>query len=302
MAISANDIQHIVAVMYAAMGDFPKEVIEGDRVLDSKAKERRDVDVTVIRTDRMEVLAVEVKAKGRTLGTDIVEGLCCKLGDMPAVTTKAIVSLSGFSGPAVRKAAAHGVVCLTLKRGRLPAFNVDLTQLREIEVNTPEWETGPHVRFVTRRDLTTDERALFGNKTRVVYPPGGPPSITAEELRKRMVASVELRAPLTAEIAPVAIRLAITDSPRFRIRRNEIEIDAVEVTGMARRNTLHVPITDTFFLADPTGAPLGGAAVVEADGELISLGVAHDTGLLYGTLLPAKVRRKRATRRRIYPA
>jgi len=302
MTISANDIQHVVAAIYAAMGDFPKEVIEGERVFDAKAREHRDVDVTVIRTDRMEILAVEVKAKGRTLGTDIVEGLCCKLGDMPTVSTKAIVSLSGFTAPAVKKAESHGVVCLDLKRGTLPPFRTNLSRLKEIEIRTPEWTDGPHVKFITERNPTPAERAVLTKKTIVVYPPGGPAPITVDELQRRMIASAELRAELTEEPVPVAIRLAITDHPHLRLGRQEIRIDTVEITGVARRVINRVPISETFFLADKTGAPLGGAAVAEFEGELIALGVAHDTGMLYGSFLPPVIRRKRATRRRIYPA
>jgi hypothetical protein len=95
------------------------EVIVGDMVLDSAAGKRRDVDVTVT-VDvapgiKEAFLAYEVKHEKEPLDLITVEGLCAKLNDMPSITSRAIVSTSGFSEPAVRKAARHGVALYKLE-------------------------------------------------------------------------------------------------------------------------------------------------------------------------------------------
>lgn len=106
-------IQYLVGLCCVRASPDAVEVIVGDMVLDSAAGKRRDVDVTV--TVEMALgkkdafLAYEVKHEAGPLDLITVEGLCAKLNDMPEITSRAIVSTSGFSEPAVRKAARHGV-------------------------------------------------------------------------------------------------------------------------------------------------------------------------------------------------
>ena len=89
------------------------DIILGDMVLDTKADEERDVDVTVTISESGATThafkAYEVKNEGAPLDVATVEQLCAKLSDMPSVTHKAIVSASGFTAGAKSKAAGHGV-------------------------------------------------------------------------------------------------------------------------------------------------------------------------------------------------
>lgn len=106
-------IQYLVGLCCVRASPDAVEVIVGDMVLDSAAGKRRDVDVTVTvemtpgKKDAF--LAYEVKHEKGPLDLITIEGLCAKLNDMPEITSRAIVSTSGFSEPAIRKAAHHGV-------------------------------------------------------------------------------------------------------------------------------------------------------------------------------------------------
>ena len=89
------------------------EMVLGDRVLDSASESSRDVDVTISFSDgngqRAAFAGYEAKMERGALDQAKVEQLCIKLNDMPDLTMRAIVSASGFSDTAVKKARKHSV-------------------------------------------------------------------------------------------------------------------------------------------------------------------------------------------------
>jgi hypothetical protein len=95
------------------------EVTLGDMVLDPAAGKERDVDVTVKFKESTgivrAIIGYEVKREKVPLDVKHIEQLSLKLLDMPTVTHRAIVSASGFTDGAKRKASAHGVDLYTIK-------------------------------------------------------------------------------------------------------------------------------------------------------------------------------------------
>ncbi len=91
----------------------------GDDVLDSTTETKRDVDVTVRVQgeggDTFAFKAYEVKKEAHPLDVAVVEQLAQKMKDMDSISHRAIVSTSGFTEPARRKAKAHGVTLYELK-------------------------------------------------------------------------------------------------------------------------------------------------------------------------------------------
>jgi hypothetical protein len=96
----------------------------GDLVLDDASGKKRDVDVTVTILDESgqswAFKAFEVKDEKSPLDVTVVEQLCGKLNDMPSVTHRAIVSSSGFSDSAKRKAEHHGIDLYALEKWATP--------------------------------------------------------------------------------------------------------------------------------------------------------------------------------------
>jgi len=136
--LSANDIHHIVGLLYAATGDLAKVVSLGEKVWDAASRTKRDVDVVILTAGSTAMIAAEVKHEQRRLDVALVEGLCLKFIDMPSITDRNIVSSSGFTKPAVAKARKHGVRSLTLRRGPLRHLgNIDISRLTEIEYVAP---------------------------------------------------------------------------------------------------------------------------------------------------------------------
>lgn len=95
------------------------EIVLGDFVFDEASESDRDVDVTVTVAGEAEVaaayMAYEVKREATPLDSARVEALCMKLLDMPNLTHRAIVSTSGFTAQAVKKATKHGITLYQFK-------------------------------------------------------------------------------------------------------------------------------------------------------------------------------------------
>lgn len=108
------DIHYLVGLLSIPSGPDNVDVVLGDLVDDAVADEPRDVDVTITTRDKDGKIrafhAIEVKDHARPLDVAHVEQLCAKFRDMPELTSHAIVSASGYTKPAIRKARHHGVV------------------------------------------------------------------------------------------------------------------------------------------------------------------------------------------------
>jgi hypothetical protein len=112
-------VQYVVGLCCLRHNPDAVDVTVGDLVLDTAAKKRRDVDVTVtIKEEDGSVSAFkayEVKREGGPLDVVTVEQLCSKLQDMPQVTHPAIVSSSNYTDGAINKALTHKVALYVMK-------------------------------------------------------------------------------------------------------------------------------------------------------------------------------------------
>jgi hypothetical protein len=130
-------VQYLVGLCCLRWDPDAVDVTIGDMVYDEGAEKRRDVDVTVTVSEQGDAVhafkAYEVKREGKPLDAEVIEQLCLKLMDMPTVTHRAIVSSSGFSASAKRKAAHHNVELYTLRpwtrplKEQFPQFDMDGT-------------------------------------------------------------------------------------------------------------------------------------------------------------------------------
>ena len=114
-------IQYLVGLCCLRGNPSAVNVELGDMVLDESVGKRRDVDVTVTANDddggeKWVFKAFEVKDEGTPLDVTEVEQLCIKLKDMPSITHRGIVSSSGFSDGAKRKAEHHKVDLYSLEQ------------------------------------------------------------------------------------------------------------------------------------------------------------------------------------------
>ena len=117
-------VQYLVGLCCLKLDPDAVDVTIGDMVYDPAAEKERDVDVTVTITESGGVThafkAYEVKREGTPLDVAEVEQLCMKFMDMPSVTHRSIVSASGYTAPARKKAEKHGITLYEFKAWTRP--------------------------------------------------------------------------------------------------------------------------------------------------------------------------------------
>jgi hypothetical protein len=130
-------VQYLIGLCCLKWDSNAVDVTIGDMVYDVGAEKQRDVDVTVTVKEHGQIThafkAYEVKHESQPLDVITTEQLCFKLFDMPDITNRAIVSSSGFTESAQKKAAHHGVELYALLpwtrplREQFPEFAMDGT-------------------------------------------------------------------------------------------------------------------------------------------------------------------------------
>jgi hypothetical protein len=162
------DIHYLVGLLSVPSGPENVEVVLGDLVDDAAAEEPRDVDVTITTRDKDGQIrafhGIEVKDHTRPLDVTHVEQLCAKFKDMPGLTSHAIVSASGYTKPAIRKARYHGAVPWVFRPWDDPSKGFDHVQFpRDLPMEVRWFESAgqPHVTF--RRADRVESGALDGS-------------------------------------------------------------------------------------------------------------------------------------------
>nr|AAT96086.1 hypothetical protein [Pseudomonas viridiflava] len=139
-------VQYLVGLCCLKSDPDAVDVTVGDMVYDPAAEKERDVDVTVTITEAGEIThafkAYEVKREGTPLDVAEVEQLCMKFIDMPSVTHRSIVSASGYTAPARKKAEKHGITLYEFKtwtkplQEQFPALTMQGTAQECFEMST----------------------------------------------------------------------------------------------------------------------------------------------------------------------
>jgi hypothetical protein len=168
--LTPTEVHYVAGLLALTSSDAGVEVELGAMVYDEASKTVRDVDV-VLRSHKADgtvaaVLGREVKAHGRPLGSDDVEQLVIKQKDMPDITNRSIVSASGYTQPAIDKAAFHGVELYELVE--LPASGNSFEHFRAENVTSrkegPEWVGAPTTHLnPTRTNQPGDSELFAGN-------------------------------------------------------------------------------------------------------------------------------------------
>lgn len=149
--LTPNDVHYLAALLTAASSPEAVQVEVGAMVYDAAAEKDRDVDVCVTFQNpngiTTRLIGIEVKAHTRPLDVTHVEQLCAKLTDMPSIGERTIVSASGFTQPARRKASKSNVSLLHLRTvSSLPGFAMGLAaSAPQFTERTLGWATWPSV-------------------------------------------------------------------------------------------------------------------------------------------------------------
>lgn len=276
--LTDTDTHYLVGLLTRVPEGTDVIVELGDMVYDKAANKKRDVDVTVSRTNedgtRSVYKGVEVKNHHRPLDVAKVEQLCLKLDDMPDITHRSIVSASGYTSAAVTKAESHGVELLEIVDWPNPreGFNVQFDADSALTFIEHEWVDGPHIRVnVSETDAVVLSKGFDKNLEVITadgkpYPNGASLGDLSEHAHK--VAGLRAQQdtdPVTVkhkEMKAYVIRVNFDETPYIRLGNKNIAIEGIVVNGSLGYIVHDKPIFKILRRYGET-KPLTGCAMIE---------------------------------------
>lgn len=303
--LSETDIHYITGFLYVVSRREDVTVILGEKVQDVASESERDVDIVIAHVGDTGLLAAEVKDESRPLHVGLVEALCQKFNDMPSITRRHIVSASGFTEPALRKASFHSVECLTLVRGTLPPFRgIDFSRVTSSPVSYLIWREGPEVSLLPRRRLSDAQRQELRPESPVFHPPGSTPGPTT---LKALADSITANTTATWKgphhrSGPqyVTIDVEVDAAPTIQLSSGPLVVDEARVTGVVEWETDTIPYEKSCYLAKPDGQPFSGACLISLRTGLFGIALSTESPEVRLFHIPEKLRQVRPIRRTIF--
>src|ERR1043165_8324129 len=302
--LSENDIHYITGFLYLATSSEDFQIVLGEKVFDVASESERDVDIVIVPSTGHGVIGVEVKDEGRAMHVGLVEALCQKFADMPSIKERWIVSTSGYTEPALRKAAAHHVRYLRLVHGRLPRFeSVDISHLNEFPVAYLEWREGPAITLIPKVSLSNAQQAELTDDSPVTVSCISPSSPrTARQLADHIVAlaTSEWAGPdqLSGQI-PANLYIEVADAPVIELSSGRVTIIRAQITGVVKWVTSVVPAEAACYLETQDGTPLSGTVILSIRTGLLGVAASPSSQRLRYFHIPTAIRNIRPLRTRI---
>jgi hypothetical protein len=304
--LTPTDIHYVVGLLSRASHPESVEVEMGNFVWDEASETNRDVDVTITARNPDNSVSVfkgiEVKAHTRKLGSEAVEQLSQKMKDMPTITHRAIISSSGFTKPAIKKAAKHGVELFELK---------DWEPANDFEFFTHQPVPATHVQYgwaeltsaqINPSDRIPEEyRAAFQSDPTVVFEANteSPPTKFRQWLKAlSQVAAQEAEkhfGPHTndgVERKPATINVRISDGVWALVGDTRLRIQEVCFVGIAERRIRQMPSTWKAMVRLGERKPLAGCCISDfGDFGLLALIITEQRSIEVA-LVPVSERNK----------
>lgn len=223
------------------------------------------------------------------MGSPEVEQLAIKLNDMPVLRRRLIVSASGFTEPALRKAKFHGLTCLRLVRGPLPWHGqVDLSQLTSLTVAKRS--------FVSPANVVLDLKDSRGSEP---APSSAPPNVEVHFASGQSPMKFQEFTDWVAKgvldsaqsEGPVNRRVEFFDGPTMCANGIEYSIVSAEVAGSVQFAIEQLPMHDSCYLQDESGEPFASTCIFDVDGTLYGLSTAKSELRMFR--LPPELRHAR---------
>jgi hypothetical protein len=284
--LSPTDVHLLVGLLTQATSPDNVNVKLGDFVYDVASEKSRDVDITV--TDPvadLEILkGIEVKKHKRPLDQSQVEQLVAKLSDMPSIKTPQIVSASGYTKAAIRKAAAHSVELLKLTDWDQDKFSfphANFSKFESFTVRHPEFVEAPHVHLEISGGsaISNADPATF-----LISDEQGKPhssGVSSFEQFKRNVldnatdtwAKNDEFSKMPVGVAkPIDVILQFTDRPHLKAGDFIGLVTAAHVRGVLHWQEKASPAEFKMLVSESTGQLLTGCVLAELpNGNLVGI-------------------------------
>lgn len=279
--LTPTDVHHLVGFLTLVSKPDDVTVELGSVVYDAASSEGRDVDVTVTAHAatgaQVGYSGIEVKSHKRPLDSTHVEQLSCKMGDMPSLTERAIVSASGFSAPAIRKAAKHGVDLLELRPWNDTSRGFD--HFRSTCVPSVQrylqWDDDVAIHINPNSPVSREDHDTFRANPRIHFEtpePDHPADLqtlvenlreqaTRELMKRWNPANIDPNQRKQAEVTAVVSNRPWIDAVTGRVPVNEIRF-----SGKVRWREEQVPTESHALFRYGESSPIAGACVFEMPG------------------------------------
>jgi Restriction endonuclease len=298
---------HLLVGFLSGLGQPEDVELElGSMVWDVAKQGERDVDVTITRKRDGAVecfKGIEVKHEGRKNDVTLVEQLCQKLNDMPALTYRSIVSSSGYSDGARNKAEYHGIELFRFDEwneddhvvSAIPRNLVWTTRSFNWIESSLNFELRPplQLNLVAGTRVTDSRGKRRGPRTLRELAEGLQVTIAKDFQKRDYVAKAANNILLPAEYV-----ITIDDEPRLWNGRRNAHAVAAQFKGVGCYQEETPPVMFRKLVRDSDGAPIAQCAVVElANKTLMSLAVQGTPSPIACTHLPISERNMKKIRR-----
>ncbi|MFZ4799200.1 MAG: restriction endonuclease [Bacteroidia bacterium] len=173
--LTPTDIHLIVGLFSKITTPNDVDIVLGEMVYDFASKSKRDIDVTIKykneKGEEISFVGLQVKDHNRKLGSPEVEQLCLHFKDSKSIKKGGIISASGFTKPAINKAAHHKIDLYEFRNWDHTFKDLSHVQfcdnfyLNEISNDFIE---GPHFKYTIDEILSESESAKFNEEALVL--------------------------------------------------------------------------------------------------------------------------------------
>jgi hypothetical protein len=278
--LTPTDIQYIVGFLSQAAGPDNVEIELGDFVYDEATRTERDVDVTITTRNsdgsRVAFVGLEVKAHKRRLDSEHVEQLIQKLHDMPDITGRAVVSASGYTKPAIRKAQYHNVDLYELTDWD-PATTYDFFKAEAVPASreTYGWVNHLEVQINPGRDHTEEERLILGSDPDMCLESSPESTYKLKGWVNEVGKLAAKEAARHAGPAPregrqqtkATVTVQFTDSAFALKNGTRVAITALRFSGTLERRFEQLPSVTKALYKLGSSEPIAGCAISDFGGE-----------------------------------
>lgn len=295
--LTHTDVHYLAAILTQIASPWGVELELGEMVEDCASEEERDVDITVryFLPDGtpVELHGIEVKDEAKPLSSLKVEGLIRKLQDMPSLTKHALVSASGYTKPAKKKARYHGVELYTFQDWDGGGLPVNMTQLSSVGVIERFWETvtaHPHIPGLPEGTQVPLNAAIRyphdANLKKQLY------EIMNIACKTALEQCSEIREEAEEQIV-LSVRVNLEPAVEIDIGGSFMPMPYIGVRGTARFRSANVRHARKALVRASDGIPIAGCFIQELpDGSLFLLLISSTNGSLFGRTISVSARGK----------
>ncbi|SRR6266508_842132 len=312
--LTATDVHYLVGFLTMMTSPDDVEITLGDLIYDEAAEEKRDVDVTVTYKDENGLLSafkgIEVKKLGRRLNVTHVEQQIAKFKDMPSINHKAIISASGFTKPAVKKATAHGVELFSFVdwTNTMVGFeHIKFVPWMTAQQSIYTFASAPRVVF-NPADVVPDEiRNQIGGDTEVYDGSGSvhPHYKTIADLTDRMEVAALDEANVhdyvgslpSGKPETIGVNLDLSEEIFINIDSEQMRLKNALLIGPAMRVDLDLSLKFKILVERGKLIPIAGSAIAElTNGVLIAIAIGHADRSIKFVPVPLSIRNQEKIR------